>query len=136
MPDNQMTESEIMKALEIHADNEAGCSECPIYRSDTGDTCAYELAQNALDLINRKNEQLAEKDAEIKRLKEATMIWVPARSGGKTRFLVKKYNAVRAEAIKEFAAIVKFKVEEPWLYGKNAICRKLDQIAKEMGVEL
>jgi hypothetical protein len=49
-----MTDNDIIKALEIHADNEAGCSECPIYHSDTGDTCAYELAQNALDLITRQ----------------------------------------------------------------------------------
>lgn len=77
-----MTDNDIIKALEIHADNEADCSGCPIYHSDTGETCVYELSQNALSLINRQkaeNEALingqetlqkyiAEQKAEIERL--------------------------------------------------------------------
>lgn len=57
--------------------------------------------QKALYEINIKN-------AEIERLRENTRIIMPARSQGKTQFLAKKYNAVRAEAIKEVFQAIDF----------------------------
>ena len=111
-----MTDKDIIKALEIHADNEADCSGCPIYHSDTGETCAYELAQNALDLINRQK-------AEIERVERHTEM----------------YHELRAEAITEFAE----RLKGVYINDKRYDCpnphtlliklfANIDQIAKEM----
>lgn len=128
-----MTESEIMKALE--------CA----FLYQTTDVMTYngmpieEFSKAVFDLINRKN-------AEIERLKKiinTSAIILPARKCGKT-FLIKTTiekitksarTAARAEAIKEFAEKAKdtkLKIgNEYMIYADN-----LDQIAKEMGVEL
>ena len=113
-----MTDNEIIKALEIHADNEADCSGCPIYHSDTGETCVYELSQNALDLINRQK-------AEIERLQSIIDCYEEI-SGNKK---------ARAEAITEFAERLK---EKQWsahtTFGMREFVEVIviDQIAKEM----
>ena len=127
-----MTESEIMKALECCTKHRSvtDCKKCPCFKTFV--ECNKFLTRNALDLINRKN-------AEIERLQENTKIIMPARSQGKTQFIAKKYNAVRAEAIKEFAERVvkithrKYGFTNPYV---AEVLENLDQIAKEMGVEL
>ena len=155
-----MTDKDIIKALKIHADNEADCSGCPIYHSDTGETCAYELAQNALDLINRlqerkeyyKNnrneyqdkvmfiskqcdelqEENSRQKAEVERLKRS--------EEGINKIIDNLCNiqTARAEAITEFAERLKEKMND---VAKCSFCGKtyfvigepfIDQIAKEM----
>ena len=55
-----MTDNEIIKALECHAEESLDtCSLCPLLNIEG---CAYEAAEYALDLINRQQ-------AEIERLK-------------------------------------------------------------------
>lgn len=55
-----MTDKEIIKALECHAEESLDtCSLCPLLNIEG---CAYEAAEYALDLINRQQ-------AEIERLK-------------------------------------------------------------------
>lgn len=55
-----MTDNEIIKALECHAEESLDtCSLCPLLNIEG---CAYEAAKYALDLINRQQ-------AEIERLK-------------------------------------------------------------------
>ena len=120
-----MTESEIMKALECCSTGLAeSCLDCPL--SNTCMTTSVE--QLALDLINRKNAEI-EKFADIGKL----------------------YSEIRAdarsEAIKEFAERVKeagAKSVEVAFYGNGTETIEfitlrtnlVDQIAKEMGVEL
>ena len=110
-----MTESEIIKALE-HCTSSAtsgACNGCPLNTKDGCNSLTYTynlLEKLALDLINRKN-------AEIERLQKHN-----------TEMARKHYQDGRAEAIKEFAERIKsvFVIDE----------RFIDQIAKEMGVEL
>ncbi len=108
-----MTEAEIMKALE----------------DQKGVFLANGVfVRDALDLINRKNAENEEMSMEIDEL-----IIAKDQLFDEADALIKK---AKTEAIKYFAGIVKFKTDEKILYGKGAICRILDQIAKEMGVEL
>lgn len=107
-----MTDNDIKKALEIHADNEVGCSECPIYHSDTGGTCAYELAQNALDLINRKKAEIERLEREIEDLESTQEITPEAKHLVDTKAdkvislmneIIKSQDQIKSEAITEFA---------------------------------
>ena len=77
-----MTDNEIIKALECHADRDTEtCSLCPLMCVEG---CAYELAKNSLDLINR---QKAEIEALI--------------AGQET--LQRYISTAKDEAVKEFA---------------------------------
>ena len=67
MSDKQITEAKIMKALECCYN--AKCSECPYEIR-----CIKIMVKDAIDLINRKNAENAEKDAEIKRLQDENLI--------------------------------------------------------------
>lgn len=85
-----MTDNEIIKALEICANENGMCSECAY--SDNYTNCNTRIAKDALDLINRQR-------AEIERLKGE---------------IVNQYNTIgktikqtKAEAIKEFAERLK-----------------------------
>jgi hypothetical protein len=123
-----MTESEIMKALECCKKDD--CDNCP---NDFGN-CYSNLANDAISLINRKN-------AEIERLQEyhdemEEAIYAFREDHAKVKFFK---SEIRAEAIKEFTQ----RVRKYLLFTKcvndediNEIWRYLDQIAKEMGVEL
>ena len=152
MTENKMTDTEIMKALEFVFNKKAILN----FRNESrGVNCQVTIA-DVIDLINRKN-------AEIERLRDLTRIWMPTRSGGKTLFIVKKYNEVRAEAIKEFAEtavpytvqyaydfvrmFIREKTKLDPVYGFNPTEKELNEcfaevrsimgeIAKEMGVEL
>lgn len=111
-----MTESEIIKALECCYN--AQCSKCPYEIR-----CIKLMTKDALDLINRKN-------AEIERLKEFIET---------TRLCDKE---LKAEAIKEFVQRVKGVYSAPRYERPTAhtliikLFDNIDQIAKEMGVEL
>ena len=53
-----MTEEKIINALKLHASEKSKCLDCPYYHEQA---CSYDMAIDALDLINRQN-------AEIERL--------------------------------------------------------------------
>ena len=111
--DKKMTEAEIMNALECcKAYNYDACSECPFNRNAD---CAFAVATNCLDLLNRKNAKiedlqiknehlavfLAEAKAEIERLKADKYLYT---EDGKIELLPRTdLDKIRAEAIKEFA---------------------------------
>lgn len=110
-----MTESKIMKALEKQRDKVVA-----------NEVFVFEV----IALINCKN-------AEIERLRENTKIIMPARSQGKTQFLVEKYNDVRSEAIKEFVAELLEKYCFHNSEGEGIVFdTDIYNLAKEMGVEL
>lgn len=126
MTEKKMTESEIMKALKCLTkqnstpDDREKCFF--MWKEESCFNCHHTVAKNAIDLINRKN-------AEIERVtKERDNI---------TKTYTEVFDAwqiTRAEAIKEFAERVKetFPNNSHWVRPREII----DQIAKEMGVEL
>ncbi len=75
--------------------------------------------KNARKMIEPKEEQASAMkvyaeclEAENKILREKRMIILPARSGGKTRFFVKRVNAVRAAARRELVERLKKKYSQ------------------------
>lgn len=65
-----MTEEKIINALKLHASEKSKCLDCPYYHEQA---CSYDMAIDALDLINRQkadNERLkkllAEEEAKYK----------------------------------------------------------------------
>lgn len=155
-----MTETEIKKALECHKERELDtCGGCPYFNIDG---CAYQLSEDALDLINRKEAKIdrleqnlkeahidiREQMAEVERLKSVEESH--REQNGELRTAVERLNIenlqmiasikgleerARAEAIKEFAERLKAEFIDGW--GCIEFCvDELEQIAKEMGVEL
>lgn len=62
MPDNKLTDNEIIKALKCCCKNN-NCEGCPLDYLTFSSECASELAIKSLDLINRlqsQNKELAE----------------------------------------------------------------------------
>ena len=89
-----MTDNEIIKALECHAEESLDtCSLCPLLNIEG---CAYEAAEYALNLINRQQ-------AEIERLKIENQSLRSAANSCKLH-----YNEARAEAVKEFVENVTY----------------------------
>lgn len=117
-----MTEAEIMKGLECcKAYNYDACSECHFNRNAD---CAFSVATNCLDLINRKNAKI-----------EKLTINMNAFGLGMKREK-ERADIARAEAIKEVLKKAKRKAFNLDLH--RCMCvyvEDLDQIAKEMGVE-
>ena len=131
-----MTESEIMKALIFCKEQglTSECTGCP-YKGTKRD-CIELILEDALALINRKNAEIAEKDAEIERFEKA--IQVQEIMLGNQDYAIKK---ARAEAIKEFVMKAEGRSffpetndpDEDW---EVVSLDSLYKIAKEMGVEL
>lgn len=121
-----MTEAEIMKALECWA-SEKECEEtCECFKYDTP-RCDLLTARNALDLINSKNAEIERLNTELEdkqfRCDSCDRI-------GLTRSEhIVCIKQAKAEAIKECLEKAK---EVTYHYYDSDI----DQIAKEMGVEL
>ena len=89
-----MTDNEIIKALECHAEESLDtCSLCPLLNIEG---CAYEAAEYALNLINRQQ-------AEIERLKIENQSLRSAANSCKLH-----YNEARADAVKEFVENVTY----------------------------
>lgn len=81
MTENKLTEAEIMKALECHKEREIdNCCDCPFFNIDG---CAYQLSEEALAILNRKNAEIEDLGNRI----------VKEYQNG--------YKTARAEAIKE-----------------------------------
>ena len=124
MTEKQMTEAEIMKALECCAERKP-CRECPLFNyAQDADKCKNKLFEEAFALINRKNAE-----NEVYKNNLEAMAKTMHNSAKETR------EEARAAAIKEFAEKAKdtkLKIgNEYMIYADN-----LDQIAKGMGVEL
>ena len=116
-----MTEAEIMKALECCKTDNCG-KHCPFYEYAD---CMDRLDNLLLDLINRKNAENEKLSMEIDEL-----IIAKDQLFDEAEALIKK---ARAETIKEFGERLMQMCDEPnWCVWLSDI----DQIAKEMGVEL
>lgn len=108
---------EVIRALECCANGE--CDECP-YQDDS--PCKEYLNNAALDLINRQR-------AEIERL---TIEYAGFR--GAANSLKMHYNNARAEAIKEFAEVVKDNRNRLFntIYSNYHFGGLIDELVKEM----
>ena len=116
-----MTEAEIMKALECCKNDD--CDHC---QNNFGN-CYANLAGFALDLINSKNAEIEKMKLFEEKRKEIVYRAYLDDLGMEAR--------IKAEAIKEFAERLKLDFGDDW---GIVACGfdQLDQIAKEMGVEL
>lgn len=135
-----MNENEIMKALECcikaetwcdceslgcPASTEQGCLFSLRTENDGENTIYIEIIKDALDLINRKNSEIEKVRTELDRL---TIYFDEA--------VEAKLKTARAEAIKEFAERVKENEHAVYPGAFFVYVDAIDQIAKEMGVEL
>lgn len=148
-----MTDNEIIKALEC--DTHTNCEECPYFR----ETCSFDdvQAKDILDLINRQQVEIekhksncekcgaktrecieslhniiAEQQAEIKELNtiRSRLIYD---SGTLTKIFDELYQKIKAEAVKEFAEMLKARIIEDFLkYNTDTTIGYIDNLVKEM----
>lgn len=118
-----MTDKEIIKALECCTDYPSCPTDCPLYEQPVD--CLLKLSKPTLNLINRQK-------AEIESLK----LNVEALAICKKDLPQKTTNAIKAEAIKEFAERLKEEMgwwEEPDGYYTRFISPDdFDNLVKEM----
>lgn len=138
----EKSEAEIMKILEsCDKDDYLVCRECPLFCDAQ---CGVTVARYCIDLINRKNaenerlekeydrlfkESLQHK-TEVERLKKLLDTECDTCACG----LIEERDKAKAEAIKELAK--EAKELGKYVYSKASFEIAVDQIAKEMGVEL
>ena len=126
MTDHKITDDEVIKALECHADESYRCEICP-YRECGG--CSLGMSRDALALINRQkaslqevitlNSKLEAENAKLQRLLD----FYEETSGNKK---------AKTEAIKEFAERLIDKCTDPhWCVWMSEI----DDLVKEMTEE-
>ena len=87
-----MTEEKIINALKLHASEKSKCLDCPYYHEQA---CSYDMAIDALDLINRQkaeNEKLQSDNSSMQSTLAKMSMGV---------------EEAKAEAIKEFAERLK-----------------------------
>ena len=109
-----MTDNEIIKALECHAEESLDtCSLCPLLNIEG---CAYEAAEYALDLINRQQ-------AEIEKLKK-----ILAEEEEKYKLCAKRFYKV---GVKDFAEKLKKKYKD-FCVSESDMAFTVDSIVKEM----
>ena len=116
-----MTDNEIIKALECCINDD--CDNCP----DTFGNCEHNAMRNALNLINRQQE-------EIERLKIENQSLRGAANSYKLH-----YNEAKTEAVKEFAERLKEKCHnyypsiDRYCVSRKAVeIRDIDNLTKEM----
>ena len=106
MTDRQLTDSEIIKALDCCKYDD--CNNCP----NVSDNCHANLVDYVLDLIDRQK-------AEIKRLKEENNHFAN---------IGKMYSEIRAEAIEAFAE----RLKKAFVLCDPMFNKYIDNLAKEM----
>ena len=135
-----MTETEIMKALVVHFDEDKPCAECPYV--DIDEPCHILLkkdVQSVIDLLNRKNAEIEKKD---KIIESYAFQYGTARD--KDGIIAEaKAEAIKAvaERATEIFLDAKYVADDThYARGCNAVIdyciNELDQIAKEMGVNI
>lgn len=127
-----MTDKEIIKALEICGDDDAGCMECPFEKQYF---CRTTLSSNALDLINRQQ-------AEIERLKNSYKQCAYERdvflreNPVEMALLIdeqaEKLKTIKTEAIKEFADRLKEKIGDSHFQNYGLAILEIHDLVKEM----
>lgn len=118
-----MTDEEILKGLKA-CGVDGTCADCPYdtpYIPDTPPDCSERMMKDAFDLVTRQK-------GEVERQRNQHFV-IPARCNGKTVLIKKTINAIRAEAIKEFAE----KLKESLSWRTEPIDGyDIDELVKEM----
>jgi hypothetical protein len=123
-----MTDTEIIKALELCIDDEHRCGECPyLYIQKDDMPCAKAHGIDLLDLINRLQAEIERLEGETDKQYETAEASIRAEiaSGGTSCHWCEK--TIRAGAIKDFAERLKEKCGNAPLAN-----RLLDNIVEEM----
>ena len=108
-----MTDNEIIEALECHLIVDGDCKGCPLDGIGGCFICSEQLAENALNLINRQK-------AEIERLEY--------KQNKEYAIISSVISQAKAEAVKEFAERLKPKLG----FGNYMSYAELDNLVKEM----
>ena len=113
-----MTDNEIIKAMQCVIGKEMLCSECTYQKVLPFPSCRMMCAKNALDLINRQK-------AEIEKYKSGMIA-----NAEVVKTLINELKTAKSEAIKEFAEKLKncFAISGDYLDIINII----DNLVKEM----
>lgn len=107
-----MTDTETIKALECLSGINILCKECAYHKKFHYPDCRQEVAEKALDLINRQKAELAELKSENKILKDSNINLQElyeaerakvANANEKCIGIAKALKIAKAEAVKEFA---------------------------------
>lgn len=100
-----MTDAEIIKSLEV-CGGEDSCRDCTYHNKID---CVKKLKNDALDLINRQQAKIEELEA--KHWGECMQIAHYDNESKQFADIGKMYSEIRAEAVKEFADVLKSKSE-------------------------
>lgn len=135
-----MTDAEIIKALECHADSDlASCKECPLLNIQD---CCYLLSKEAFDLINRQKAEIETEKTKVEFLERANSELYNTNRLLNQQVAESFMDSVKAgtKAIKEFAERLKARAKETVVY-KNELCamgtpfvivKDIDNLVKEM----
>ena len=107
-----MTDAEIIRALECCGIHETNCTSCPYFEK------TYCVDADALKLINRQK-------AEIERLQKDGLVL--------NKTFMDFVNQQKAEAIKEFAGMLKARIREYIFISELEFqCEEVDNLVKEL----
>lgn len=144
-----MKDNDIKKALECcQYEGVETCRDCPMFYTHEFDNeidfdCGKYIYGRALDLINRLQAEVKEKDDVIKAQADTIFLYEQVikdktaeveRYKGVIKLLEKDVQIAKAEAIKEFAERFKDKYEKPFFYlgSYEQFMREVDNLVKEM----
>lgn len=145
---NELKPEDVMRALECHSGDGDCFKVCPYFTSVYDESCLKNLVRDALallrekdatlemcaEVIKRQDKELAKKDAEIERLnKERDDARRDCAVAEQNHYECKKeLETARAEAITEFAGMLKEAVKYiPWC-DYPQVHRCIDEIAEKM----
>ena len=130
----RFTDEQIIKAMQCVIGNSVSCSECEYQKVLPFPSCRRMCAEQALDLINRKNAEIErlkriidEKDKEILGLQKRIIFW--------REDLNYQPEKIKSEAIKEFAERLKAISDSRPLYDELVYIDEIEEVAKEMTEE-
>ena len=117
-----MTDNEIIKALECHADEDIEtCSFCPLSNVEG---CAYKLAEFSLDLINRQKAEIERLEKTVEDMTEGCQIAIKVSEN---------------KAIKEFAERLRKDSWDGYIKTRYSMCAarvvgiiQIDKLVEEM----
>ena len=140
-----MTDKEIIQALECcKPNNDEGCLNCPFDKYSLPE-CAERLSKESVALINRQQAEIDNYSHNIKQLTEENfqlqaeieMLEIRLKKE-RHQFedVAKMYDVIKAEAIKEFAEELRFRLSSGTWKHKNVLlddCKWIiDNLVKEM----
>jgi hypothetical protein len=113
-----MTDNEIIKALECLSGINILCKECAYHKKFHYPDCRQEVAEKALDLINRQKAEIERLKAEADQIAEdySNLVIEKDELFDEAEKLIKK---AKAEAVKEFAERLKEKESFHYDYSAN-----------------